>query len=103
MSPRTRSNRRRKPGVAATHKPPRFARQVEHRRVRRAAHVELATMHEPEDHALPLPVHTSRKSDPAERPDPVVKARRFKVWKTKSWKRRSQQRASRAAAYRSLA
>ena len=104
MSQRTRTNRGRKPGAAAVNKPPRFDRQVEHRRVRRAAQVELATMAEPENHALPRPVHTSMKADPTERGEaPAVQSRRFKVWKTKDWKRRSQARADRAAAYRSLA
>ena len=102
MSQRTRANRGRKPGAAAVNKPPRFVRQVEHRRVRRAAHVELATMAEPEDHALPRPVHSSMKADPAERPEVQVKRRRFKVWKTKDWKRRTTQRARRAAVLRSF-
>jgi hypothetical protein len=101
MSVRTRQNRRRKPGVASVNRPPRFDRRVEHRRVRRAAHVELGKL-EPEDHALPRPVHTSAKADPAERPDPDVGSRRFKVWKTKDWKRRSMQRAQRAASYQAL-
>ena len=56
-------------------------------------------MAEPEDHALPRPVHTSMKMDPTERVDPPIARRRFKVWKTKDWKRRSQMRAARAAAY----
>jgi hypothetical protein len=102
MSVRTRQNRRRKPGVAAVNRPPRFDRRVEHRRVRRAAHVELSTLAEPEDHALPRPVHTSFKADPAERPEAGVTKRRFKVWKTKDWKRRSRQRAERAATYQAL-
>ncbi len=102
MSQRTRANRQRKPGAAAMNKPGRFDRQVEHRRVRRAAHVELATMVEPEDHALPRPVHTSMKTDPTERDDVPIAKRRFKVWKTKDWKRRSQMRAARAAAYSPL-
>lgn len=102
MSQRTRSNRQRKPGVAASHKPPRYLRQVEHRRVRRAAQVGLTTMDEPEDLALPRPVHSSRKADPAEKPTVPVTSHRFKVWKTKAWKRRTQARAERAAAYRSL-
>lgn len=59
-------------------------------------------MVEPEDHALPRPVHTSVKTDPSERPDQVIRNRRFKVWKTKGWKRRSAVRASRANAYRQL-
>jgi hypothetical protein len=59
-------------------------------------------MSEPEDHALPLPVHSSMKADPAERPELAVRKRRFKVWKTKAWKRRTNQRAQRAAAMRSL-
>ncbi len=62
--------------------------------------MELATLAEPEDHALPRPVHTSMKVDPLERPEASVGRRRFKVWKTKAWKRRSIQRAQRAAAYR---
>jgi len=57
-------------------------------------------MAEPENHALPRPVHTSMKVDPLERPEAEIKQRRFKVWKTKAWKRRSNQRAERAAAYR---
>lgn len=99
MSTRTRSNRLRKPGAAAVHKPGRFDRKVEHRRVRRAAQVELSQLAEPEDHALPRPVHTSRKVAPEERPEFEVKRRRFKVWKTKGWKRRSSARAERAAVY----
>ncbi len=59
-------------------------------------------MVEPEDHALPRPVHTSAKADPAERPEVAVSRRRFKVWKTKDWKRRSAQRAQRAASYQAL-
>jgi len=102
MSQRTRANRVRKPGVASVNKPARYARQVEHRRVRRAAHIELATMDEPENHALPRPVHTSMKSDPHDRPEVRAKAPRFKVWKTKAWKRRKLERTQRAAAYKSL-
>jgi hypothetical protein len=60
-------------------------------------------MNEPEDHALPRPVHTSMKADPIDRPEVPVGRRRFKVWKTKAWKRRAQLRAQRAAAYRALA
>jgi hypothetical protein len=56
-------------------------------------------MSEPEDHALPRPVHTSMKMDPTERQEIPITPRRFKVWKTKDWKRRSQMRAARAAAY----
>jgi hypothetical protein len=59
-------------------------------------------MSEPEDHALPRPVHSSMKADPAERPEVPVKTRRFKVWKTKAWKRRTKQRARRAAALNSF-
>lgn len=59
-------------------------------------------MAEPEDHALPRPVHTSMKADPLERPDVPVGPGRFKVWKTKAWKRRTNLRAEKAAAYRSL-
>ncbi|MEM7322753.1 MAG: hypothetical protein AAF531_06685 [Actinomycetota bacterium] len=102
MSVRTRQNRRRKPGVASVHRPARFDRRVEHRRVRRAAHVELARLAEPEDHALPLPVHTSFKADPSDRPEATITKRRFKVWKTKDWKRRSTVRAQRAASYQAL-
>jgi hypothetical protein len=60
-------------------------------------------MAEPDDYVLPVPVHTSMKTDPAERPEVDVGRRRFKVWKTKAWKRRTNVRAQRAAAYRSLA
>ncbi len=60
-------------------------------------------MAEPEDHALPRPVHTSEKCDPRERPEIPVQRRRFKVWKTKGWKRRTRMRAARAEAYRMLA
>lgn len=102
MSVRTRENRRRKPGRASVHRPGRFDRRVEHRRVRRAAHIELNQMVEPEDHALPRPVHTSAKADPGERPETTVTRRRFKVWKTKAWKRRSAYRAERAASYEAL-
>ena len=102
MSVRTRENRRRRPGVAAVNRPGRFDRRVEHRRVRRAAQVELSQMVEPEDLALPRPVHTSLKSDPGERPEPPVGKRRFKGWKTKDWKRRSANRAERAATYEAL-
>jgi hypothetical protein len=102
MSVRTRQNRQRKPGVSSVNRPARFDRRVEHRRVRRAAHVELRTLWEPEDHALPLPVHTSAKADPAEREETTVSRRRFKVWKTKDWKRRSALRAERAATYQAL-
>ncbi|MGI9595296.1 MAG: hypothetical protein ACR2QK_04000 [Acidimicrobiales bacterium] len=102
MSERTRQNRQRKPGVASVNRPARFDRRVEHRRVRRAAQVELSQLLEPEDHALPLPVHTSAKADPADRPDRQITRRRFKVWKTKDWKRRSAMRAERAASYRAL-
>lgn len=59
-------------------------------------------MAEPEDHALPRPVHTSLKSDPGERPEAPVQSSRFKVWKTKDWKRRSANRAERAATYEAL-
>ena len=103
VSQRTRINRTSKPGVAAVNKPARFDRQVTNRRVRRAAHVELATIAETDNYALPLPVHTSMKADPAERPEIDVGKQRFKVWKTKAWKRRTSIRAQRAAAYRSLA
>lgn len=58
-------------------------------------------MTEPENHALPRPVHTSMKVDPTERVEPPVSSHRFKVWKTKDWKRRTAVRAERAAAYRS--
>ena len=102
MSVRTRENRRRRPGVAAVHRPPSFDRRVEHRRVRRAAQVELSQMVEPEDHALPRPVHTAEKVDPSDRPEVEVRGRRFKVWKTKDWKRRSNRRAARAARYEAL-
>jgi hypothetical protein len=60
-------------------------------------------MDEPEDLTLPRPVHSTLKTDPAEKPDIPVAKRRFKVWKTKDWKRRTRTRAQRAAAYRSLA
>jgi hypothetical protein len=102
MSVRTRQNRLRKPGVAAVHRPARFDRRVEHRRVRRAAHIELSQMVEPEDHALPRPVRTTAKAEPAEFDTGPAPRRRFKVWKTKSWKRRSSQRAHRAATYEAL-
>ena len=102
MSQRTRANRVRKPGVASVNKPARYARRVEHRKVRRAAHIELATMTEPEDHALPRPVHTSMKSDPHDRPETSAKSTRFKVWKTKAWKRRKLERSHKAAAYKAL-
>lgn len=102
MSVRTRQNRQRKPGVSAVNRPARFDRRVEHRRVRRAAQVELSQLAEPEDHALPLPVRTSAKVDPSERPEVAVSRRRFKVWKTKDWKRRSAMRAERAAHYQAL-
>lgn len=59
-------------------------------------------MAEPEDHALPLPVNTSSKTDPSERPETAISRRRFKVWKTKDWKRRSTVRAERAATYQAL-
>ncbi|MEM7275618.1 MAG: hypothetical protein AAF547_21255 [Actinomycetota bacterium] len=88
--------------MAAVNRPPAFDRRVEHRRVRRAAQVELNQLAEPEDHALPRPVNTSTKADPAERPEAVVSRRRFKVWKTKEWKRRSSVRAERAASYEAL-
>jgi hypothetical protein len=84
-------------------KPARFDRQVEHKRVRRAAHIELATMDEPEGLAFTQLLHLSMKADPAERPELTVGSHRFRVWKTKSWKRRASQRAQRAAAYRALA
>ncbi len=102
MSVRTRQNRQRKPGVSSVNRPARFDRRVEHRRVRRAAQVELNRLWEPEDHALPLPVHTSAKADPSEREEAVVSRRRFKVWKTKDWKRRSTMRAERAQTYQAL-
>lgn len=102
MSVRTRNNRQRKPGVSSVHRPARFDRRVEHRRVRRAAQVELLQMVEPENHALPRPVRTSEKADPADRLESTVKSHRFKVWKTKDWKRRSTQRAQRAATYQAL-
>lgn len=102
MSVRTRNNRQQKPGVSSVNRPARFDRRVEHRRVRRAAHLELAQLVEPEDHALPRPVHTSSKADPSERPETVIGTTRFKVWKTKDWKRRSTKRAVRAASYRAL-
>jgi hypothetical protein len=60
-------------------------------------------MEEPENLTLPHPVHTTVKTDPAERPEVTVTTRRFKVWKTKAWKRRSNERAQRAEAYRQLA
>ncbi len=59
-------------------------------------------MTEPEDLALPVPVNTSVKADPSERPERTVARRRFKVWKTKDWKRRSTNRAERAATYEAL-
>ncbi len=102
MSVRTRQNRRSKPGVASVNRPGRTDRKKEHRRLRRAAQLELAMMAEPEDHALPRPVHTSIKADPADKPSPSVGSRRFKVWKTKGWKRRSALRAERAASYQAL-
>lgn len=102
MSVRTRNNRLSKPGVSSVNRPARFDRRVEHRRVRRAAQIELGQLVEPEDHALPRPVNTSTKADPSERPVTEVKRRRFKVWKTKEWKRRSAARAQRAAAYEAL-
>lgn len=102
MSVRTRNNRQRKPGVSSVNRPARFDRRVEHRRVRRAAHIELDQMIEPEDHALPRPVRTSEKADPAERQEVTVSRRRFKVWKTKDWKRRSAMRAQKAASYQAL-
>ncbi len=102
MSSRTRSNRLRKPGAAAVNRPSRQQRREEHRKVRRAAHTELRLMEEPEDLALPRPVHTSQKTNPTERPLPMVKRKRFKVWKTKGWKRRSTLRAEKAASYHEL-
>ena len=60
-------------------------------------------MDEPDDLAYTVPVHTSMKADPAERPELMIGGRRFRVWKTKAWKRRTSQRAERAAAYRALA
>jgi len=62
----------------------------------------LSQLAEPEDHALPLPVHTSAKADPSEREEAQVSSRRFKVWKTKDWKRRSAQRTERALTYQAL-
>ena len=103
MSVRTRENRMTKPGVAAIDRPARLDRKAEHRKVRRAVHTELNHLDEPEDHALPKPVHTARKVDPSEKPQAAdVSRRRFKVWKTKGWKRRTAQRAERAAAYDAL-
>lgn len=109
MSSRTRQNRLRKPGVAGVNRPARLDRRAEHRRVRRAAHVELRQLEEPEDHALTRPVNTSEKVDPSERMHTAASEgwgdetrRKFKVWKTKSWKRRSLQRAERAASYQKL-
>ncbi len=102
MSQRTRVNKGRKPGAASVHRPDRSERRVEHRKVRRAAHKELASLQEPEDHALPRPHHTASKVDPTEKMEAPIVRRRFKVWKTKAWKRRTNQRAQRAAAYRSL-
>lgn len=99
MSTRTRISRNNNPGAAAVHKPARFDRRTEHRRVRRATQVELRQLTEPEDLALPRPVHTGNKIDPSERQERGVKRRRFRVWKTKSWKRRSLNRSARAAAY----
>lgn len=99
MSTRTRQSRLRNPGAAAVHRPARYDRRQEHRKVRRAAHMELTTLAEPEDHALPRPVNTGMKADPNERPQMQVSTRRFKVWKTKSWKRRKLARSQRAAAY----
>lgn len=84
------------------HKPGRSQRRVEHRKVRRAAHMELACLDEPENHALPRPHHTALKVEPTEKIQAPVTPRRFKVWKTKAWKRRTNQRAQRAAAYRAL-
>jgi hypothetical protein len=88
--------------VASINRPARYDRRVEHRRVRRAAQVELSQLAEPEDHAFTRPVNTSFKADPSERPEAEVKQRRFKVWKTKAWKRRSAARAERVAAYEAL-
>ena len=103
MSQRTRVNKGRKPGASSVNRPDRNERRVEHRKVRRAAHMELACMEEPEDHALPRPHHTALKVDPTEKFEPApVSRRRFKVWKTKAWKRRTNQRAQKAAAYRAL-
>ena len=102
MSVRTRQNRSRKPGVSSVNKPARFDRKVEHRRVRRAAQVELDHLAEPEDHALPRPARSTFKADPSEREPAPIARRRFKVWKTKDWKRRSAVRAERAATYQAL-
>lgn len=102
MSTRTRISRSKNPGAAAVHKPARYDRRREHRKVRRATHVELSQLVEHDDYALPRPVHTSEKTSPDERPEPQVRRRRFRVWKTKSWKRRSLNRAAKAAAYRDL-
>ncbi len=100
MSTRTRANKARNPGVAGTHKPAKFDRHVEHRKVRRAAHMALSQVEEPEDLALPRPHHLTEKVDPHDRQMPEVRKRRFRVWKTRAWKRRSNERAMRAAAWR---
>ena len=102
MSTRTRISRSKNPGAAAIHKPARYDRRVEHRRVRRATQVELRQLAEPDDYTLPRPVHTSEKTAPEDRPERVAQKQRFRVWKTKSWKRRKLNRAAKAAAYQEL-
>ena len=102
MSTRTRASRSKNPGAAATHKPARYDRRVEHRRVRRATHVELAQLDEYGDYTLPRPIHTSLKTNPEDRPEVQIKRSKFRVWKTKAWKRRSLNRAAKAAAYQEL-
>lgn len=102
MSSRTRSSRLRNPGAAAVHRPSRQERQDAHRKLRRAAQIELRQMEEPDDLALPRPVHSAQKTAPTERPERQVARKRFRVWKTKGWKRRSSVRAERAASYHNL-
>lgn len=99
MSTRTRISRSKNPGAAAVHRPARYDRRLQHRKVRRATQLELSQLAEHDDYALPRPVHTSEKTDPSDRPEKTVRSRKFKVWKTKSWKRRKLNRAAKAAAY----
>ena len=99
MCIRDRANKARTPGAAGVHKPAKFDRHVEHRKVRRAAHMALSQIDEPEDLALPRPHQLSEKVDPTEKTVPEIQKRRFRVWKTRAWKRRSNERTQRAIAW----
>ena len=93
MARRSRDHRQSIPGY--DEHPSRTDRQIQHRRVRHAAHQMLTSMSDPD--ALDVLPEIRREGHHGEfEGDTEVERRRFRVWKTKFWKRRESYRDMRA-------